>query len=147
MKSFLSRSRLLTIPALFCTGLGLISWATAVLWRGSAAATFDYLDGKVVHAQPTTGPFSIASNTDTIVRFSLTNLSSHPIEIVGGASTCSCLIANNLPLTIDASSSRAVDLTVHGIKAGPFSQVIELYTNSSEQPVVTLNVKGEITSP
>jgi hypothetical protein len=78
----------------------------------------------------------------------ITNHGDSPVRIVGGTDDCACSTTSDLPVTIPAHGSAA--LTLRGRLSGTpgrFLQRYVLYTDDSEQGVLTARFAGRIRAP
>jgi hypothetical protein len=77
--------------------------------------------------------------------FVLMNFTDHPIKLIGARSSCTCTMAEDLPLTIPGSGSRPLTVAVHaGTNHGRFSETVELFTDDKNHPSVYLKILGYV---
>jgi hypothetical protein len=71
-----------------------------------------------------------------------------PICVIGGSTSCSCMTAEDLPLTVPAREQRslAIRVTFKG-KPGRFLHRFVFYTDSKKQPVVVVRLAGRVIDP
>lgn len=82
--------------------------------------------------------------------FTFRNHSNTSIRIIGSMSTCSCLVVDELPITIPASGTNQLQVLVvvpdpSRTEGGVFSQSVDLLTSVPTQPEVLLRITGEVT--
>jgi hypothetical protein len=133
-------------------GLSAATLLTLSVWGisrfGSQAAAVGYLRGEIIHADARIKSFGDQPiDTKTEVSFVLTNLTSRPIKIVGSSTTCSCTIAENLPMTIVPHGSASVNVAVSiGQELGAVRQDVEFYTDCPNLPSLVVSVAGQAVS-
>ena len=78
--------------------------------------------------------------------FTLTNVTTRPIRIVGSTSSCSCAVpGGEIPFEIPPGSSRPFQvLVVPQASPAQFLRSVGLYTDFPGQNELVLNVKGEV---
>jgi hypothetical protein len=80
--------------------------------------------------------------------FSLKNHSTRPLRLVGSTTTCSCVVPEELPITINPHSVRQLQVLVHvpEVKGTErqFEQEVTLFTDVVTQPKLILRVTGEV---
>ncbi len=126
-------------------GLGiLVAWA--FLRFGSLTAAAAYVAGDRLLVDKTNKSFGRVIQGDTpSVEFALYNTTSKPVAIIGVSSSCTCVVVEDLPLTIPPSSNvslRAKILTEG--KSGPITGALKAYTDYNDQPIIELNVRGNV---
>ena len=122
--------------------LVLLSWYCF----GSVTTGAAYLRGDRLIPDAYSKSFGIVDggSTSTIV-FKLRNFLNRPITVIGSRATCSCLLAEAVPLTVPASrSSNFTIRVVTGKKKGALSASMKLYTDSPETPVIVLTTSGVV---
>lgn len=107
--------------------------------------------GDVLVVDSTTKSFGVVGpGGSNPVSFRLTNLSGHPIRIVGCESGCGCIVPDDLPFSLSPKESRSFTLTMRGRKARMpgAPQTVELpvtlFTTEPSRPLVRLTVKGDL---
>jgi hypothetical protein len=76
---------------------------------------------------------------------SLTNLTHHPIRVVGGTNTCSCIATDSLPLEIPPGTHANVTVHVRLLGSpGYFVHQYELYTDAPGRGIITAHIYGSI---
>lgn len=123
-----------------CVCLFLLSMAS--LYFGSLAAASVWLDGNVLFVEPLSdAPVTVPAGKDTQFVFSVRNISSEQIDVVGVMTSCSCTAIDDLPVSIPAGSERTLTFTVH-VPADAESQHLresaQLLTAPSGPPLVLL---------
>ena len=75
--------------------------------------------------------------------FRLRHPAGRPVRIVGSRSSCTCTVAEGIPLTLAPSESRTINVSVHGPDQKPvIEETVSLITDMKEQPVFSLNIKA-----
>ena len=80
------------------------------------------------------------------VSFSLINLDSRPLAIIGMGANCTCVQVDQIPLEIPPRSTRSVRVWVSPLSSQaemPFLQKINLYT-STEDCSISIIVRGKV---
>ncbi len=100
-----------------------------------AHSTHDF--GKVAH-----------STKEISHRFTFTNTGSEPLVITKTVTGCACVKADFSKRPVAPGESGFVEVVYEVSKkeAGVFYKVVDVYTNSAEQPRVSLIVKGNAVS-
>jgi hypothetical protein len=76
---------------------------------------------------------------------SLTNLTHHPIRVVGGTNTCSCITTDSLPLVIPPGTHADVAVRMRLLGSpGYFVHQYELYTDAPGRGIITAHIYGSI---
>ncbi|MDR1923841.1 MAG: DUF1573 domain-containing protein [Planctomycetaceae bacterium] len=87
-----------------------------------------YLDGKTIYIEPHVcdlGECEADSNSEAV--FSLTNLTSKLITIVGAGSSCNCAVVDRLPLDIQSGNTINVKIVIRLPKeASAYDQIVTL---------------------
>ena len=76
--------------------------------------------------------------------FSIRNVSNSNRSIVGANSDCTCTSVKDLPFRLDPFALRALNVTVRGIKPGPFDKGVSLFTDDPRARVIRLTITGQI---
>ncbi len=98
---------------------------------GSVPATVAYLRGEHLFAdEPARSIDGVRAGGQAIIRYTLTNLTRHPITLVGMTASCTCTEFEDLPITLAASEAKKVSakVTISGGESG-LSGSIRLFTN------------------
>lgn len=74
----------------------------------------------------------------------VTNHSSEPVRLLGAKTSCSCMLADQLPLTIPPKSSQTIDVGVsyNGTPQQDFSHSVLFYSSSERSPRVSVEIHG-----
>lgn len=120
-------------------------WGGITIRYGSIRAAIVAQRGYVVVADSSLLSFgSLKVGTVTEVVFTVRNLSGKPVRIVGGSSSCDCMLVENLPTLLGPRATQTITISVHGNDVGHFSRSVELYIDSPRQTRLPLIVEGEI---
>jgi hypothetical protein len=119
----------------------------ASLRYGSLPAAVAAIQGRAIVADATTKSLGdMIPDRPHLVDFTLTNLSSRPVRIVGVRSSCSCVLTEQRPPLV-IESGRELKLRFSAVpQASPpeFLQEIRVYTDVPSQPAVALSVTGRV---
>lgn len=127
--------------------LGLVGWSW--IYFGSIPRALAYASGDRLLADAKTKSFGTAeSGVDQTVSFRLTNMSNHPITLIGAKTTCGCLVIEELPLTITPGRDHSFKvLVLTNLKSGDFVQLIDLYTDQLTGASTSLKIVGHLNKP
>lgn len=128
-------------------GLGAVAgWG--LVHFGSIPAVLAHLGGNALIADAYTKSFgSVTAGSDQEIRFLIKNCTNKSATIIGGRSSCTCLVAEDLPLTIAPGGESPVRIKISTSKgAGDIAERITLYTNAGNQEhsFIVLNVVGYV---
>jgi hypothetical protein len=115
---------------------------------GSTSNAVAYLAGDRIFADATSKEFGqLKPGQVKRVEFKLHNYSKSSITIYGSSSSCTCTVAENLPLTIPAGETRSLPIQVETTEKalGRFEQTVKLYTNGNAKREFDLKLLGQIT--
>jgi hypothetical protein len=138
------------LPA--CTGVGaaILLLASSGLWVvyqfGSPEAALAYLRGQSVSVQPSM--LNLGEGFSGEVQegsIEVANWSDHPIRLIGGTSDCSCVVSEDLPLTIPPRQSRRVSVRMRLPDVrGIFSRSAVLLTDDAQTRRIAFRLTGRI---
>jgi hypothetical protein len=75
----------------------------------------------------------------------LTNRTRKPIQIVGGTTTCACIVTKDLPLTLAQGESASIEISVRFVGSpGRFQRLYRLITDDITQSRVVARFSGEV---
>jgi hypothetical protein len=119
---------------------GLIAWMF-----GSREAAWQYLRGQEMVVIPSTIELRDCQVDEaTEIDLKVMNLSSSPVTLTGMYTTCSCVVASNLPQTIPGHDELSLQIVVHSTDGRPFERQAILYTDSRATPELQITVLGEV---
>ncbi len=126
-------------------GLAVLA-AWACLQFGSLRTAAVYLAGDRLLADARSKTFGMAvRGQDPTVKFELYNRTSKPIAIIGASSSCTCVVAEDLPMTITTSGKGALKVKIRtASKSGRIMESLKVYTDYADQPVIELKVIGRV---
>jgi hypothetical protein len=85
------------------------------------------------------------AGTARVIQVVLRNDHDHPVRIVGGSSTCSCVVTNDLPLTIPPRGSQVVNVQIIFTgEPGQFQHQFAFLTDDERQGRVVARVQGTV---
>ena len=120
------------------------AWACVRL--GSLRAGFAYLAGTRMildHQERSFG--EVAGGEERTVSFRLTNFSQRPVRVLGAKTECTCMVADELPLTIGISETATLKVTVRkGSKTGELRETIRFYTDHPGRSEIAVRLFGRI---
>jgi len=133
---------LATTAILVVVGFGLL-FVVGLQRFGSTASALAYLRGDGLIPDEYTKSFGTASKSERpSVTFCIKNFSKQPIKILGGKSSCTCVIADGLPSVVLPNGETVVRVSASRRgRLGQYSEQIRLLTNS-EQSLLILTVHG-----
>ena len=134
-----------TTVIIICLTLGVIVVYGCVRF-GSVRSAVAYLRGQrlIVDSQSRSAG-ALAIGDRRFVQFKLGNHSVHPVTVLGSRSSCTCLVAEDLPFAIPPSGTRQVRVRVHPVEGqGPFTQRVTLFTDCPGQAEVVLQISGSV---
>jgi len=140
-QSFLIRCVLgaTVLIALFCL------WGYAEF--GSLAGAAAYLRGERLMITPAVFDLGELREGEKRELFlEATNLGSAPARIVGSSSNCSCIVPEELPMTVPAGTSRKIKVLVTGAfvdGTAVFSQDVVFFTDVHAQPICRITIIGK----
>lgn len=112
---------------------------------GSSSAAVAYLQGERLIPESrtiTTGPLEIGSKKT--FTFRVRNFARKPVTIVGGHSSCSCVVAGALPTTLPPGGSAGLAVVVSSAVASlRKTQVVTFFTDDPENPKINISVDIE----
>lgn len=87
---------------------------------------------------------TVSPGQHVFVTFSLKNYTKHPITLVGAKSSCTCLVASDLPVVVPPSARTELRLSARAkSRSGPYSEFVRVL-NDSERKSITLEVRGVV---
>src|SRR5579875_2090125 len=143
-QSLLGLGWLLTACA-FITMLSVyLLWAWATF--GTSSSALAYLSGRrLLVDAPSRSVGTLVEGQTRRIQFVIMNYTDHPIELVGAGSSCTCTMAEDLPLTIPVSGRRPITVAVKaGTKQGKFSESVAVFTDDRNHPSMYLKIKGYV---
>lgn len=107
--------------------------AVSILRFGSLRAAAAYMRGEVLCGEPVERSLgNINAGTTARALFRVTNVEDVPVTIVGARTTCGCIKATSLPLTLEPRDSVDIAFAVKPVKLEPgasFHHAVMLYTD------------------
>lgn len=134
---------------LLLTNFGLLlGIVLAWYWFGSVGSALAYLKGDRLIADRYSVSFGEAEQGQRpVVTFGVKNTSNRKITIVGAKTLCTCIFAENLPLSIPPRNRCSIRVAVKtASRDGPIHESIDLYTDFPEQPKLELVVLGRVST-
>jgi hypothetical protein len=122
----------------------------ALWWFFSSVhAGLAYLGGAALVISPQNVDLGrIAAGERRDFEVSLQNMDRRPIKIVGARSSCTCIVIDGLPRTIEAGKTITLKARVVVPRDKPeFAQVLTYYTDSPESPKLAVRVRAVVSVP
>ena len=80
---------------------------------GSISASFAYIRGeRLLVANPVQSIDKVRAGESVIVRYAVTNLTGHPVRLIGKTASCSCTAIEDLPSRLATSETRQISATI-----------------------------------
>ena len=139
------RRRLLLTAGLAAAALAVLAASSKILF-GSVRAGLSYLAGERLIVDSHVKAFGeVAGDQTRRVTFRLTNRTGKEVQIIGAKSSCTCIVADHLPVSIPVAAGFDMNIQVRrGPKIGPVTEVVRYYTDCPERPEFTVRVTGTI---
>jgi hypothetical protein len=113
-------------------------------WYGSPRAAFAAMRGQeLLIDSRAKSAGSIRLGEKRTVVFRVKNLTGRSRRIVGGLSSCNCMMPKNLPMVIPPWGERALAIEVTPGEKAPFQRSILLYTTAESQHVIEVSISGQ----
>ncbi|MEX0613970.1 MAG: DUF1573 domain-containing protein [Pirellulales bacterium] len=113
-------------------------------WFGTSEAAWALLRGEDVVVIPSTVHLGDCLPGDVKeIKFRVVNMSSAPVTLTGLYTSCSCILASSLPVTLEANGACKLRITVHSSgDRGNFTRRAVLYTDSPRSRHLPMVVTG-----
>lgn len=123
-----------------------IIYGIGVLNFGSTSSMLSYVSGdRIIVDAANKNIGSQKPNEVLAFSYGITNMTKHPIAIIGAKASCSCAVVENLPLTIAEGERRAIQVEVTTpSEAGAFGSGIILYTDDESESEIRLILRGNV---
>ncbi|WP_159452286.1 DUF1573 domain-containing protein [Singulisphaera sp. GP187] len=121
----------------------------AITLFGSVEKSLKYLSGNRVFLDSASKSVGHLGQAETkVVTFKISNSSGKRMEIVGAKLSCTCLVTDELPLTIGPKSSKNFNIRIDPKgKAGSLKETVILFTSLDSDRTVPLEVVGDVSPP
>jgi hypothetical protein len=144
MRSLIFRSTLI--------GTGILAVLILVgVWRfGSLSLAVAYIDGQTFVISPVEVDLgNCESGTRHIAVFTITNLTTRTIRVVGSEQQCSCLKLDELPIIVEPRKSQNISVqALVGGKEDEFSQPVILFLDKDKElESVGLHIRARVITP
>ena len=121
---------------------GILGAASAYGWYrfGSIDASLAYVRGeRLLVAEPSKSLEGVRPGESVVLRYVLTNLSGHPVTLIGKEVSCSCTNIEDFPITLAASETRPIAATVKVANGEPrVLGSIRMFTDDVQHPEIVL---------
>jgi Protein of unknown function (DUF1573) len=132
------------------TGAGsLLISAVALCFFGSVGSALEYFMGNrlIVLNGPSRSFGETEEGRHPAVVFEIWNASGQEVSLLGSKTRCSCVVAQELPVSIPPGTRRPIGITIKTeSKAGPFEEFVSFFTDFPTQPKLELRVVGRVLS-
>lgn len=144
-----NQSRFFSVHVIICTAVILgLTTVCAQYHFGSLAAAIASARGEHLLADSRARDVGvIPAGSRLAIRFTLTNLTVRPINLLGASTSCSCAIVGDLPATIGAAEAGTIQVEVTAPKeCSSFSGMVTLFTDDLRHREFTLKYAGRAIS-
>jgi hypothetical protein len=132
---------------LIFTNIGLGSLVALALYSfGSLGPALGYLRGDRLIPDAYAKSFGTVEQGEVrTINFQLKNMSNQPIRILGGRPSCSCLVVDQLPMTLPLNGECRIRVGVRSsLRSGRIAESIRLFTDLPSQSSLELKVVGRV---
>jgi hypothetical protein len=128
-------------------GLGVLV-VVALYTFGSIESALGYLRGDRLIPEVRSKSFgTISGNDDLVIAFRIKNLLRRPVRVLGAKTSCTCLILDDLPMTLPPTSVSAIRVRVRPrVKTGRVAESIQILTDYKYQSHLDIKLTGEISN-
>lgn len=140
LSSWMALTLFFTNVVLVC----LVIWAYVEF--GSIRAGIGYLAEERLSVDATTKSVGEAAPRTTFsIIFHLTNRADRAVTLLGAKTSCTCLVTEILPRTLRPAEEYPLKVEFRtGSMSGKILQSFEIYTDYSNQPILTLKITGVV---
>ena len=135
-------------PSRVGSAVGLVASFFLVTWAfgtdGGRSQLFGLGGGQILIVNGGVNCGSIHPGKWTEVEITVKNNSVHPVEIVGGGTSCGCVTLESIPMSIPAADSQTMHLCVNLERPGQFSKRFVYYLRHPNQRSVLGTITGKI---
>jgi Protein of unknown function (DUF1573) len=80
------------------------------------------------------------------VEFTIKNMSTNQLNILGVTTSCSCVSSESMPISIEKGGKKSVRVTIHLEKTatGEVTQTIEYHTDNKTSPKLVAKITGKV---
>jgi hypothetical protein len=116
---------------------------------GSLGSALAYAKGDRLIPDRRVGTFgTVERGRSPVVAFDLTNTSRQRITILGAKTLCTCVLVEDLPLTVPPMTRRSISVAVDTkARNGPVQEPVYLFTDFPSQAKLELAVRGRVLIP
>jgi len=126
--------------------MGLVS-GFGRFWFGSLANARAFVRGeKLVVADPQRSLGDVAAGTKLTLNYPITNMTGHPVKILGAQPSCSCMVVDTVPMVLAASETRSIPVSVDTSEGNndSLSGTVDIFTDEPEAQTLHLTFAGRI---
>lgn len=131
--------------SLTCVGF-LLAFGVSWTLFGSPAGALAYFRGDRLIPDHLEGSFGeLGQGQRAVVKFGLTNASGKEIRVLGAKTECTCIFADELPLSVPPGRKRTINVAVRTeSREGSVRESIRLFTDCPRQPELQLLIVGHV---
>ena len=135
--------------AAVAAGLLLLLWAGAVCQFGNFSNSFRFVQGYNYVVDPAIIDVGVGARGDTrTAATTIRNLSFSPIRVIGVLTTCNCVVATELPLTIAPRTTVDVQFTVNlESSTAEVEQFLTLLIDDGQMQRAPVTIIGKCAAP
>ncbi len=136
----------LAMTSILATAGLLILVALALYTFGSFGAAMDYLEGDRLIADRSSRSFGeVEQGQRPTAVFELANASDREITILGARTLCTCIVAQDLPLSVPSRGRHSIKIAIStDSRDGLIEEPIYLFTDFPAKPRLELRVVGRV---
>lgn len=129
------------------TGLGVLV-VVAVYMFGSIESALGYLRGDRLIPEVRSKSFGLISgHADLLIPIRIKNLLRRPVRVLGAKTSCTCVVIDNLPMTLPPTSVSAIRVRVRpSVKSGQVTESIRIITDYKDQAYLDITLTGEVSN-
>ena len=122
---------------------------SALPWYfGSLTLATAYIRGEHFMVSPDEADLGeCETGTRHVAKFTVTNLTNHPIRVVGSEEGCPCLTLDELPITLGPHESRDISVRAYVSGKGEYSEAVLLYIDDGELRSVLVHIRALVQRP
>jgi hypothetical protein len=114
---------------------------------GSLAHAKAYLRGeRLLVADRARSLGDVPAGTTLTLQYAVTNLTGHPVRLLGAQPSCSCTMTGDLPMTLAASETRSIPVAIDTTEGGKeaLAGTVDVFTDDPQFQTFRLAFAGRI---
>jgi hypothetical protein len=134
-----------TMFIVMTTGATALVVLGSMYYFGSLATSLSYLAGdRLLVDSPSKYVGVVEAGEVQLLTFRFYNMNNSPIILLGSSASCSCTVADSLPITVPPHSYKEFLVKINAPSAGgPILSQLRIFTNAPRQPIVLLQISGQ----